>query len=106
MIGGWDTAIDRSVLFPEEKVLVSVKEEKVPAKVERKQQVQPEKKPQPKWEKVKVGDAVTHKTFGDGVVKSVDGRFLVVAFAHKESRFIYPWVFEEGYLKMLGQDNP
>ena len=50
------------------------------------------------WEHLQVGDFVTHKSFGKGVVKSIDGRFIIVAFTSKESRFLHPWVFEQGYM--------
>ena len=52
------------------------------------------------WTHLQVGDTVTHKSFGKGVVKSIDERFIIVAFAHKESRFPYPWVFEQGYMSV------
>lgn len=116
VVGGWDTAVDRKVLFAErgepvrevkakeekpnvqEEVEVAVQEEKAAVQVEEK----PEETPaaQAKWERIKVGDTVQHKSFGDGVVMSVDDRFIVVAFATKESRFLYPWVFEQGYLSV------
>lgn len=124
VVGGWDTAVDRKVLFAErgepvrevkakeekpnvqeeektavqEEVEVAVQEEKAAVQVEEK----PEETPaaQAKWERIKVGDTVQHKSFGNGVVMSVDDRFIVVAFATKESRFLYPWVFEQGYLSV------
>ena len=52
------------------------------------------------WTHLQVGDTVTHKSFGKGVVKSIDERFIIVAFARKESRFPYPWVFEQGYMSV------
>ena len=52
------------------------------------------------WTHLQVGDTVTHKSFGKGVVKSLDGRFIIVAFANRESRFVYPWVFEQGYMSV------
>lgn len=116
VVGGWDTAVDRKVLFAErgepvrevkaneekpnvqEEVEVAVQEEKAAVQVEEK----PEETSaaQAKWERIKVGDTVQHKSFGNGVVMSVDDRFIVVAFATKESRFLYPWVFEQGYLSV------
>ena len=116
VVGGWDTAVDRKVLFAErgepvrevkakeekpnvqEEVEVAAQEEKAAVQVEEK----PEETPaaQAKWERIKVGDTVQHKSFGNGVVMSVDDRFIVVAFATKESRFLYPWVFEQGYLSV------
>lgn len=124
VVGGWDTAVDRKVLFAErgepvrevkaneekpnvqEEEKLAVQEEVEVAAQEEKAAVQVEEKPeetpaaQAKWERIKVGDTVQHKSFGDGVVMSVDDRFIVVAFATKESRFLYPWVFEQGYLSV------
>lgn len=116
VVGGWDTAVDRKVLFAERGEPVrevkaneekpNVKEEVEVAVQEEKAAVQVEEKPeetsaaQAKWERIKVGDTVQHKSFGNGVVMSVDDRFIVVAFATKESRFLYPWVFEQGYLSV------
>ncbi len=124
VVGGWDTAVDRKVLFAErgepvrevkaneekpnvqEEEKLAVQEEVEVAAQEEKAAVQVEEKPeetpaaQAKWERIKVGDTVQHKSFGNGVVMSVDDRFIVVAFATKESRFLYPWVFEQGYLSV------
>lgn len=108
IIGGWDTAIERAILYPEEanisitetsenKDVIKSKEEKEKETKEEKDILTSEEQ-KATWEMVKEGDAVTHKTFGNGVVKSIDGRFIIVAFAQKESRFLYPWVFEQGYL--------
>jgi hypothetical protein len=108
IIGGWDTAIERAILYPEEvntsitetaenKDVIKSKEEKEKETKEEKDILTSEEL-KATWEMVKEGDAVTHKTFGNGVVKSIDGRFIIVAFAQKESRFLYPWVFEQGYL--------
>ena len=121
VVGGWDTAVDRKVLLGEpvrevkaneekpnvqEEEKLAVQEEVEVAAQEEKAAVQVEEKPeetsaaQAKWERIKVGDTVQHKSFGNGVVMSVDDRFIVVAFATKESRFLYPWVFEQGYLSV------
>ena len=100
MIGGWDTAIERAILYPDETVNPIVKNTENKDVINHKEEKEflPEEKPKAAWENVKEGDTVTHKTFGNGVVKSIDGRFIIVAFAQKESRFLYPWVFEQGYL--------
>ena len=37
---------------------------------------------------------VKHKAFGEGIVKEVSGRYLTIEFAAKESKFIFPDVFE------------
>ncbi len=98
VIGGWDTAIDRSILFEDKTpVTIQVDDEE---EVENHEEEPPQEEPQPEWMSLKVGDRVKHKTFGKGEVKSVDGGYIVVAFALKESRFLYPWIFEKGYMSM------
>jgi hypothetical protein len=45
-----------------------------------------------------IGGKLTHKTFGDGVVVSFDGHYLVCRFDfNREKKFIYPDCFEKGY---------
>ena len=49
---------------------------------------------------VSVGQLVTHKTFGEGLVKAiVDGR-IIIAFGNSEKVFVYPDAFKMGYLSM------
>ena len=50
------------------------------------------------WEKLMVGDKVTHKTFGVGVIISIDSKEMSVQFANKTSRFFIPDAFEKGFL--------
>ncbi len=104
IIGGWDTAIDRSQLYSKEdakKMPEPHVEEKERIKQESKKETTQKQVPRPLWSNLQVGDAVQHKTFGQGVVKSIDDRFIIVAFATKESRFLHPWVFEQGYLSIM-----
>ncbi len=47
---------------------------------------------------ISIGDKLTHKTFGEGVVVSFDGHYLDCSFDFKrEKKFIYPDCFEKGY---------
>ena len=47
---------------------------------------------------IKVGDEVTHKSFGKGVVISIDKKYLVCRFENnREKKFFYPECFEKGY---------
>ena len=47
---------------------------------------------------IKVGDKVTHKSFGEGVVTGFDGIFMFCLFSRgTEKKFIYPDCFEKGY---------
>lgn len=47
---------------------------------------------------VSIGNKLTHKTFGEGVVVSFDGHYLVCRFEYnRKKKFIYPDCFERGY---------
>ena len=50
------------------------------------------------WQKLKEGDAVKHKSFGKGVVISVDKKEIKIKFSDRVSRFILPDAFDKGYL--------
>lgn len=50
------------------------------------------------WQKLMVGDKVMHKSFGVGVIISINNKEMSVRFADKTSRFIFPDAFEKGYL--------
>ena len=125
VIGGWDTTIEKNTLqtlqtLPSSQTLpspslqgggrISGKEEdNVVTNAETNEQgnhslpvgrVRGGSEGSAAWTHLQVGDTVTHKSFGKGVVKSIDERFIIVAFAHKESRFPYPWVFEQGYMSV------
>lgn len=48
-----------------------------------------------------IDEAVVHKAFGKGIIKSIDGKYLEVKFlnGNKESRFVYPSCFN-GFLTL------
>lgn len=50
------------------------------------------------WQKLMVGDKVTHKSFGTGTIISIDNKEMSVRFADKTSRFFLPDAFEKGFL--------
>lgn len=50
--------------------------------------------------KVKSGAVVTHKAFGAGQVKGVDGALIVVSFKGVDKKFQFPSAFEQGFLKL------
>ena len=50
--------------------------------------------------KVKVGGIVTHKAFGEGVVKSISGGFITITFGAGDKKFHFPGAFEQGFLKV------
>ena len=50
------------------------------------------------WQKLEIGDVVKHKSFGSGVVISINNKEMSVRFASKTSRFFLPDAFEKGFL--------
>ena len=47
-----------------------------------------------------VGDVLTHKTWGEGVVSEVDGEYISVEFTFVgKKRFLNPRAFNDGFLK-------
>ena len=91
LIGGWDTVIDTSKL-------VEQPQEEEPEPEPASTTVEPETDP---WERLRVGDTVIHKSFGEGEVMSIDEKYLIVRFIDRESKFLYPGAFEKGYLKAV-----
>ena len=49
---------------------------------------------------IHAGTIVTHKAFGTGQVKGIDGGLIVVTFAGVDKRFQFPGAFEQGFLKL------
>lgn len=47
--------------------------------------------------KVKAGTIVTHKAFGTGQVKGIDGGIIVVVFDGVDKKFQFPGAFEQGF---------
>ncbi len=56
------------------------------------------RQPQPK---IRVGDAVYHKTFGLGVIKEINGKTFTVRFDHEAKDFIHPDIFDSGLMKKI-----
>ena len=50
--------------------------------------------------KVHAGTIVTHKAFGTGQVKGIDGGIIVVVFGGVDKKFQFPGAFEQGFLKL------
>lgn len=89
LIGGWDTVIDTSKVMAEEEPVYKAVAEPIPELVIEKP-----------WANINVGDTVYHKSLGEGIVMSIDEKYLFVKFTLRESKFLYPDVFENGYLFM------
>lgn len=52
------------------------------------------------WDNLKAGETVIHKTFGEGMIVSNDGKYLKVQFARREGNFLLPDAFEKGFLRL------
>ena len=52
------------------------------------------------WEGLSIGDKVYHKSLGEGVIVSLDEKYIIVRFKDRESKFLYPSSFENGYLSI------
>ena len=92
VIGGWDTVMEITEEKDDEADnVISQSEEQVAPDV----QEEPEVKP---WESLDVGDKVMHKSLGEGIIVSLDDNYLFVRFKDRESKFLYPNAFENGYL--------
>lgn len=50
--------------------------------------------------KIHAGTIVSHKAFGPGQVKGIDGGLIVVTFAGVDKKFQFPGAFEHGFLKL------
>jgi len=51
--------------------------------------------------KIHAGTIVSHKAFGKGRVKGIDGAIIVVTFGSEEKRFHFPGGFEDGFLTLV-----
>lgn len=52
------------------------------------------------WEKLEKGDFVMHKSFGQGIITGIDGKFITVEFPEKTSKFIAQDAFSKGFLTL------
>ncbi len=50
------------------------------------------------WLSYKVGDTVMHKSFGSGIITSLDDKYIWIRFATNERKFFFPQCFEKGYV--------
>ncbi len=94
VIGGWDTVMEKTAVEDKD-----IEEDIIDEEVETEDVVPEEEEiPETPWENLEVGDKVVHKSFGTGRVVSIDSKFLIVKFVDRESKFLFPSVFEKGYL--------
>ena len=57
-----------------------------------------EKEDKAPWFSYTAGDRVTHKSFGEGVITSIDDKYIMIKFATSEKKFLFPQCFETGYV--------
>ena len=92
IIGGWDTVKEITEEVNDETDNdISESEEPVVPDIQKEPEVKP-------WEDLSVGDKVVHKSLGEGLIVSLDEKYLIVRFRDRESKFLYPSAFEIGYL--------
>lgn len=91
LIGGWDTVIDTSKLVEQPQ-----EEEPEPEPI-----VEPEGEEMEPWERLQVGDTVIHKSFGEGEIMAMDDKYVIIKFADREAKFLYPAAFEKGYFQIV-----
>ena len=101
IIGLWDTAIDTDKIdlpiqngnAPKESPNISSGVMVSASKSSHETTIAP-------WEVLEVGDIVIHKNIGVGTDMSIDDKYVIVKFADRESKFLYPIAFEKGYLNV------
>lgn len=52
------------------------------------------------WQALKIGDTVTHKSFGSGVIKNIQGDHFSIEFASKSAIFIFPDAIDKGFITL------
>lgn len=85
-------ALDNA-LFPLEDVVSSLEEVTTNADNELVMEIDP-------WQQLSVGDEVTHKSFGPGVITVIKGKYFTIAFGQKESIFIFPDAIDKGFITL------
>ena len=95
LIGGWDTVIDTS-----KTERVQAKEALIQKKSAAEIEIRESADAVKPWEHIRVGDAVVHRSLGVGKVVSQEGKYIIVSFRDRESKFLYPKAFEDGYFQI------
>lgn len=50
------------------------------------------------WQKLKAGDIVTHKSYGPGIIRSIQGNRVTIDFGAKSALFIFPDAIDKGFI--------
>lgn len=52
------------------------------------------------WQLLKVGDKVNHKSFGKGIISSIEGSYFYIHFEEKDAKFIFPDAIDKGFITL------
>ena len=83
-------ALDNA-LYPLEDVVSSLEEVTTNADNELVMEIEP-------WQQLSIGNEVTHKSFGKGIITVIKGKYYTIAFGQKESIFIFPDAIDKGFI--------
>jgi len=50
------------------------------------------------WQMLSIGDTVTHKSWGKGIISSIADKYYTISFGEKESVFIFPNAVDKGHI--------
>ena len=104
-VGGFDTVISEQTYknqMPQleitSKSSTSEMREEKEVLLDEEENASMEKEDKAPWFSYTAGDRVTHKSFGEGVITSIDDKYIMIKFATSEKKFLFPQCFEKGYV--------
>ena len=104
-VGGFDTVISEQTYksqIPQleitSKSSTSEMREEKEVLLDEEENASMEKEDKAPWFSYTAGDRVTHKSFGEGVITSIDDKYIMIQFATSEKKFLFPQCFEKGYI--------
>ena len=104
-VGGFDTVISEQTYknqMPQleitSKSSTSEMREEKEVLLDEEENASMEKEDKAPWFSYTAGDRVTHKSFGEGVITSIDDKYIMIQFATSEKKFLFPQCFEKGYV--------
>lgn len=104
-VGGFDTVISEQTYksqIPQleitSKSSTSEMREEKEVLLDEEENASMEKENSAPWLLYTAGDRVTHKSFGEGVITSIDDKYIMIQFATSEKKFLFPQCFEKGYI--------
>ena len=104
-VGGFDTVISEQTYksqIPQleitSKSSTSEMREEKEVLLDEEENASMEKENSAPWLLYTAGDSVIHKSFGEGVITSIDDKYIMIKFATGEKKFLFPQCFEKGYV--------